>query len=89
MSLGHEQQRVASYNAAQQSAQLTLQKDELIGGIGDLLNRLCIFENRQLLHGYFQMHNLPYTIFDGTNVCISQPKEGRRIKILCIWLGYS
>ena len=68
ISLGHEQQRVAPYNAAQESAKLTLTKEQLIGGIEDLLNHLCLCKNRQLLHGYLLMSNLPYTIFDGTNI---------------------
>ena len=35
------------------------------------------------------MHNLPYSILDGSSIRTSPPKEGRRMKILCVGLGYS
>ena len=89
MTLRREQQRIASYNALQESAQLTLNKEQLIGGIDDLINHLCIGQPRVLLLGYLSMPNLPYTILDGINIRVSPPKTGERTNMLCIGLGYS
>ena len=90
---------VASYNVAQQirnasrditsSVQLTLNKEELRGGIQDLLNHLCVDRDRNLMYGILCMTNLPFTIFDGTSVLPSPPNEGRRLQILCVGLGFS
>ena len=42
MSLGHEQQRDASFNAAQQRAQVTLSKEQLRGDRSSLRPPLCM-----------------------------------------------
>ena len=62
ISLENTQQRVASYNAAQQSDQLTLNKGELTGDIQDLLSHLCVCETRKLLYNYFK--NTQFTIYN-------------------------
>ena len=89
MLLGNVHQCVASHNAAQQNAHITSNRGKIIGGIQDLSKHFCVYETRKLLYCYLNMHNLPYAIFDGTNIRTSPPKEGRPINILCIGLGFS
>ena len=94
MSLGNVRQRVSLYHAAEQIrnasqdiksiVQFTLPKQELGGGVEDLLNRLCVCETRNLLLGTLSMQNLPCTIFNGTSALTSPPKEGQRLKTLFV-----
>ena len=89
MSLEREQQQVALRNAAQDSFQFTLSKQDVSGGIEDIINILCVRDENELLLGYLSLPNLPYTLMNGTNISTSQQQNGRRTKILCIGMGYS
>ena len=76
-------------DAAQESVQIILSKREIIGDIKDVINLLCVCEERELLLGYLSLQNLPYRMHNGTNMCTSQQTNARRTQILCIGIGYS
>ena len=64
-------------------------KQELRGGVEDLVNYLCVYQIRNLLLGTLYIYRIYHIQYAMVHVYLLNHKEGRRLNILCVGLGFS